>query len=109
MFKVSEHLGRGLKRGGFGYNQEVLTMFICLQSLGILELFEVIPETWRTVARVIKLVRTSENNKRREDLVIIDLEAFRSMETLRNGKLWGDVVTKTTVMERKSVLKLWEN
>lgn len=32
VFKVSEHLGRGLKRGGFGYNQEVLTMFICLQS-----------------------------------------------------------------------------
>lgn len=82
MFKVSEHLGRGLKRGGFGYSQEVLTMFICLQSLGILELFEVRPETWRTVARVMKLVRTSENNKRREDLAIIDLEAFRSMETL---------------------------
>lgn len=92
MFKVSEHLGRGLKRGGFGYNQEVLTMFICLQSLGILELFEVRPETWRTVARVIKLVRTSENNKRREDLAIINLEAFRSVETLSGiencGEMW---------------------
>lgn len=88
MFKVSEHLGRGLKRGGFDRNQEVFMMFICLQSLGILELFEMRPGTWRTVARVIKLVRT----KNKEDLAIIDLEAFRRVETLSGrencGEMW---------------------
>lgn len=67
-------------------------MFICLQSLGILGLFEMRPGTWRTVARVIKLMRTSENSKSREDLAIIDLKAFRRVDTLSGiencGEMW---------------------
>lgn len=44
------------------------------------------------MARVIKLMRTSENSKSREDLAIIDLEAFRRVDTLSGiencGEMW---------------------
>lgn len=84
--------GEGSEKVWFWLQSGSLMMFICLQSLGILGLFEMRPGTWRTMARVIKLMRTSENSKSREDLAIIDLEAFRRVDTLSGiencGEMW---------------------
>lgn len=52
-------------------------------------------------------MKTSEHSKGSKDLVILDLETFKSGNTTRDRKVLRVVGRNARMMEGKNVLKLW--
>lgn len=52
-------------------------------------------------------MKTSEHSKGSKDLVILDLETFKSENTTRDRKVLRVVGRNARMMEGKNVLKLW--